>query len=466
MLINILNPYDKGKSISENQSECINWYMVEDDVSGKYPVNAYPTPGSILIYDAGAGETRAMFEHHGVLYTVIGNKFTRITSDGQSHEIGSLDSSTGHVYLASIDNQIVMIDGVNGHHYNTTTTTFQQILDVDFVSNATGITSQDGYFILTKPSSNQFFISALSNGLSYDALDFSSITGDSDQLVTIASNHRELWLFGSKTIEIWINSGNVDFPFERRNDTTYLHYGCSAKSSVVTGDNTLFFLGSSQTGGHVVVRIDGYHPKVISNRGINYQISQMTTVSDAFAYMYQWEGHEFYVITFPTGNKTFVYDVSTGMWHQWSYNGITGRHHSNCFAFCYNKLWIGDYNAKKYYTLDYNIYKDDSVDIQRQVTTPPIYNEGRLTNIDRLQIDWEPAVGTNPAQTTSVSKDNGFTYTALTPSRNLGSVTDYTKRIVYDRLGQARCWNLRINTSMNAKAILLGAFMHGMVGEH
>ena len=42
----------------------------------------------------------------------------------------------------------------------------------------------------------------------------------------------------------------------------------------------------------------------------------MSDISDARAFTYQKDGHHFYVLTFPTGNKTFVFDASTSLWHE------------------------------------------------------------------------------------------------------------------------------------------------------
>jgi hypothetical protein len=39
-------------------------------------------------------------------------------------------------------------------------------------------------------------------------------------------------------------------------------------------------------------------------------------VSDAIGYTYTEEGHEFYVLILPTADATWVYDLTTGYWHQ------------------------------------------------------------------------------------------------------------------------------------------------------
>lgn len=472
MLIDFLGPYDVSKSIDSNQSELTNWYLTLDTQSviglpkTKSPILAYPTPGLTLFADLGTSTVRGMCEHNGVLYASGGNKFYSLNSSGTKTERGTLNTSSGKVQMATISNQIGMIDGTNGYNYNEDTTTFGEITDPDFIDTATSITSQDEYFIYTKPDTAQFFISDLSDGTTQSSLDFASKLGKSDDLVRAYSHHREVWLMGRTTSEVYFNSGNATFPFERIAGV-FVETGCAAVLSAANYGPTLIWLGRSDQGGLKVVRADGYTITPISSESIDYQINSLTTTSDAEAYCYEQEGHGFYVLTFPTEGKTWAYDFKTGLWHQrQSYvSSAYTRHLGSCYAYAFGKHLIGDYQSGKIYQLNPQVYTENGTAIRRKCVTKPMAAEGRQVTCDRIETEWETGVGTNPAIDFRVAKDNGHTFVSL-DSKDLGTATDYAHRVYWNSLGRSRSWVFEISTTMTSKCILRGAFGNFRVGLH
>ncbi|MFE1676613.1 hypothetical protein ACFMJE_18460, partial [Acinetobacter baumannii] len=82
----------------------------------------------------------------------------------------------------------------------------------------------------------------------------------------------------------------------------------------------------------IVYRAVGYTGKRISTHAIEYAIQSYSTITDAIAFTYQQEGHSFYVLTFPTADKTWVFDVSTELWHERAgfVDGEFTRHRAQC----------------------------------------------------------------------------------------------------------------------------------------
>ena len=213
---------------------------------------------------------------------------------------------------------------------------------------------------------------------------------------------------------------------------------------------------------------EGYTPQAVSNRAIDYQISTFTTISDAQAYVHEHEGHEFYVITFPTAGRTFAYDSTTDTWHErQSYiSGQYTRHISNCHASCYGKSIVGDYQSGKLYYYNATNYTENDVAIRRIIVTHPFYKEGKQMTCPRLQLEFETAVGSSPEFDLAVSKDGGHTFSTKSPTKNLGSTTDYGKRIYWDQLGLARQWSFKLTTTMTSRFVLLGAIARFNIGSH
>ena len=470
MIIDLLTQDYRSKSIDNNQSELINMYLEEDTNKGKYKLVAYPTFGLVSFCDTTQANVRALYEFLDVLYCVAGNKFYSINSAGTKTELGTLNTSSGFAKIAAISgggtsNQLVIIDGTNGYHYNVTTATATfPIVDVDFPQTADDITNQDDYIIIKKASSIAFAISNLADGLSYDALDFGSKIRFPDRLAAICSRNAELWLLGTRTTQPFFNSGNADFPFEQI-PSTLIEYGCAAKRSVVVSENTLYCLAKNANGGNIIVKYNGYAPQKISTRAIDYQISQLTSVSDCIAYAYSLEGHEFIDFTFPTDLATMTYDTTTGGWLQRkSYNGSAySRFLGSCHASCYNKSLIGAYNSGVIYQQSSTTYTENGTAIQRRFVSPILYSEGKRIFIDGLRIDVENNIGSSKTFDLEKSHDNGRTWTTV------GTYTIPTSgagRINIQKLGSERSWMFRITSTTNGKFVLLGFQATGEIGAN
>lgn len=121
-----------------------------------------------------------------------------------------------------------------------------QITDPDFYG-AVGVGFLDGYFVFNEPNSQRFWVTESYNGLAIDSLAFASAEGSPDNLVTLIVDHREVWLFGVNTVEVWYNAGTPDFPLARIQGA-FNEIGCLAAYSVAKLDNGLFWLGRDARG--------------------------------------------------------------------------------------------------------------------------------------------------------------------------------------------------------------------------
>jgi len=122
----------------------------------------------------------------------------------------------------------------------------------------------------------------------------------------------------------------------------------------------------------MIMQMEGYLPKRISTHAVENTLAN-EYIDDAVAWTYQLEGHECYVVSFPTLNLTWVYDVTTTMWHKWLYvtNGnVYERHRGNCSAVFQGLVLCGDYANGKIYELDRENYTDDGQTIRRLRRAP------------------------------------------------------------------------------------------------
>jgi hypothetical protein len=286
--------------------------------------------------------------------------------------------------------------------YNADTGVFAQITDPDFPGAVT-VGYLDGYFVFNQPNSQRFWVTSLNDGTQIDPLDFASAEGNPDDVVALNINHREVWLFGTNTIEVWYNAGLADFPLARIAGA-FMEVGCAAPYSVAKLDNSVFWLGADARGNGIVYRNNGYNGQRISTHAVEWQIQQYDVINDAIGYSYQQDGHSFYVLTFPTANATWCYDVSTNAWHERAgWNGVKFvRHRSNCQANFNNEILVGDWLNGRIYAFDVEVYSDNNA-IQRWLRSwralPTGQNNLHRTAQHTLQLDCEAGVGILDSQT-------------------------------------------------------------------
>ena len=457
----------EARSLNINAQRCINLYPESEPEGGKNVAALIGTPGTEEFVDLGTGEPVMGLHTDGDLaYAVSDSRFFVVNSDGSVAEKGMLDgdgsSKFNRVSMANNPFEVIVVDETsNGYLYQYSTGSFARITDEQF-PGALNVTFQDGYFIVTKPGTDEFHISALNNGGSWGN-DFASAEGAPDDLQSVISDHREIWLFGERTIEVWYNGGAADFPFERVQGG-FQETGCLATHSVAKADNSLFWLGRDDRGFGVVYRADGYVPRRVSTHAIEKDIQSYSEVSDAFAYTYQQDGHVFYVLTFPTGNATWVYDTSTNLWHERQfYDGENDfRHRSNCFASLNDKILVGDFQNGKIYNLDLDKYDDDGETIKRIRDAYHIHNDRKRSMCNRYDIDMEFGAGISTGQgddpriALSVSKDGGHTY-GNELWRSFGKIGTYDFRAVWYRLGISRTWTMRMLITDPVKVALIAA---------
>ena len=378
-----------ARSVNAADNRMINLFPEAIPEGGKEPSFLQRAPGLLKLCTVGTGPVRGLWQMNGTGYVVSGNGFYSVDNNWVSTSLGTV-SGLGPVSIADNGTQIFIATNPNGYIYNAFTNQFQQIVDPDY-PGAVNVAYLDGYFVFNEPNSQKVWVTALLDGTSVDPLDFASAEGSPDGLVSLIVDHREAWLFGTTSVEVWYNAGLPDFPLQRIQGA-FNEIGCAAPYSVAKLDNGLFWLGSDARGKGIVYRANGYSGERISTHAVEWQIQQYSDISNAIAYTYQQDGHAFYVLIFPTANATWVFDVATKAWHEragWD-NGLFTRHRSNCQMSFGNEIVVGDYINGNLYAFDLDVYSDNN-QIQRWLRSwralPPGQNNFNRTVHHTLQVD-------------------------------------------------------------------------------
>ncbi len=386
-----------------NGERLLNLYMELLPHSAKSRVVLQATPGFSSF--CTTPNITGLFNANGALYASDGSQLYSVDQNGTATPVSSSGSFGG----------------------NRTAITWN---GTDFYTEPDhGACFIDGYFIRIN-SGGQFSWSNLYS-TTFDPRDFATAEGSPDSLVGIAAVHRELWLFGRHTTEIWYNAGDPDQTFQRLN-SAFVEYG--AQGGIATLDNTIFWLGDDD----VVYTANGYLPVRISTHEIEQKIKSAT--GEALAWTYKDEGHGFYVLRYE--DCCLAFDTATGMWHERaSFPGNTIPYTSH--AYCYGKHLVGGPGGV--YEMSRSIYDEAGGVIEREFITPPVYTDETRTwaRCPSLELLMETGKGltsgqgSDPQVMLQISDDGGRTW-GNERWRSAGKLGEYTTRLRWLRNGRFR----------------------------
>ena len=433
-----------ARSVNAADNRMVNMFpeVVPEGSGGKEAGFLSRAPGLRVLATVGTGPIRGLWVTNNVAYVVSGSQFYRLNASWVATLIGSVTGG-GPVSMSDNGTQIFIACNPDGFIYNTSTNVFSQITDPDF-PGAGSVGYIDGYFIFNQPDSQKFWVTSLLDGTSIAPLDFASAEGYPDDVVALIVDHLEIFLFGSTSVEVWYDAGTPDFPMARIQGA-FMEVGCEAAYSVAKLDNSVFWLGSDARGRGIVYRANGYTPVRISTNAIEFAIQSYGNIADAIGYTYQQDGHPFYVLIFPSAQATWVYDVSTQLWHERAgfAQGQFTRHRSNCQMSFNNEIVVGDYQDGRVYAFDLDVYADDG-QIQRWLRSwralPTGQNNLKRSAQHSLQLDCETGVGlvtgqgSDPQVMLRWSDDGGHTW-SNEHWKSMGAIGNYGYRTFWRRLG-------------------------------
>lgn len=408
----------------------------------------------------------------GDLYVVEGQEFVRyrdyIDEDGNPYRerftLGGIYTKSGRVSIAENGFQLCVVDGPNLYLYIYKDDTFQQYKPEGWLGSDKVIYYQ-GYFVFVEPDTQKYYISKLYDGTNIDALDFASAEDDPDNIIVAIQAGGILYMFGDRSIQTMANTGEAYFPISNVSGGSSA-VGCIAKYSVGVIANTVIWLGKDDVGYGIVYATGAgtLSPTKISNFAVDAFVQKQENVENATAFTYQENGHNFYCLNFSEGDTTWCFDLDTKMWHERRYlqaNGQEARHRGEMHVIWKNKHLISDYSKPVIYHQSLKYFDDNGEPIKRLRRSPhSVGAELERLFYNEFKLDME--VGNNEIDNASIylrySNDGGFTWSSLIRN-DLGKKGDYSKRVIWRRLGSGRdrVWEISINDPV--KFTLLNAYV-------
>jgi hypothetical protein len=487
--------YEARSLIADAQS-CVNLYPEVNPKDSEQPYTLYPTPGLTLLPNAGQpsgtptpGNPGLVFPgwrglyraSTGVTYGVCGSTLYLISPPPTFTltALGTLASVGSSVNFADNRTTMIMLDGTSaGYQLTLSTNSFSAISDTNFLGGNSA--AYVDTFLISGPFFGNQWQSTLSNSASWSGLYIGAKSGNSDPLFALTTIHREIWLFGRDTTEVWYNVGGANLPFAIL-PGIFIQHGIGAINSLASYDLNNFWLSQDPFGRWIIFKSQAYQAMRISTHAIENAISKYKHPYAAFGFAYQQQGHVFYVLTFPFDNATWVYDMTVEKWHQraW-YNTATQTQDMWRVGCLTNTSWLpvgslttqgpllcGDWENGNLYLLDLDNYTDFGGPIVREKAFPHIVNDGKRAHYAQFSVDMQAGgtpTGTSNDISLSWSDDRGASY-GNPMIQHLGQQGFYLAQPKWSRLGMARDRVFKVSWSTNNKTALMGAWIDTVLFE-
>ena len=463
----------EARSVIAAAQRCVNLYSEKDPEDEEAKVTYYPTPGLVqLAVPAVVGAGRCLYTTTTEdLLAVIGSGVYQVSSTWALTLLGTIGTSIGPVKMCDNGQTVFIVDGSpSGYLIDLATMTFSPLLDGSGVfRGGTVAVCIDTFTLFDNPAPNsQEFYSTLSETSAFDGTYYALKNGSPDPLMTLAVKRHEIWLIGSKSTEIWYNVGGTAFPFQRLAGT-FFDIGTCAKYSVAQNSTGLFWLSKNALGQLLALNVGNgnYEAVKISTYALENEWQTYDTVEDAWAFTYQQAGHVFYVLTFPTQDVTWVFDVSERHWHQRaSLDGLGAEHRWRAadHALAYGTHVVIDYANGALYSLDLEIYDEVGAPVKRIRSFPHTRNNNKRVFYDAFVADmavgaWDSAV--EPTVQLRWSDTKGATWNQPV-AQTMGRGGEYYTNIQWSRLGMARdrvfelSWTAPVKTALNGAYVGVG----------
>ena len=449
VILPIANGFYMADSLPISAQECTNWYPNIVQAAALSQETLYGTPGVDLLGTSGDVKqvNRGAHSLNGVPYFVNGDSLYRLESDKTTMTSLGTISGDGRVSMADNGTQLfILVPGGEGFIFTIDPDTLTTITDVDFTANGNPqyVVFIDGYFALTTDT-KKFIVSALNDGLSYNALDFGSAESDPDDVVAPIVFRNQLFIAGTQTLEGFQNIGGADFPFQRTG--LFIQKGVSAPFTIINASDTFLFIGGGVNESPAIWMMQGNSVVKVSTTAIDGLLQSFTAdeIAASFAWSYAQKGAYFVGFSLPT--TTLVFDTVSGKWHERKSQITdamgateTARFRANSVVTGHGTTLVGDSIDGRVGQLDPNTYTEYGNPIVRRVASQPFQNNMRALFVPSMELTMEAGVGNtdaiDPVVRMDRSSDGGKTF-GYDRSRRMGKKGDYTRRTIWRRVGRA-----------------------------
>ena len=455
----------KSDSLPLSAQRLLNGYAESQPSGTSAPIAVWGQPGIRNFATLPQGPVRGGIQVNGVAYLIGGISLYTVSLLGVVTLVGSGITGNSNVSMDTNGVEILITNGKIGYSYLIASNSFVQISDPNYLPSNT-VANIKSQWVADIANSNQIQISNLLDGRTWQALNRASAEANADYVNAVANRRGQLLVIGAATIEFWTATGNAIGPFQPI-PGALSDKGILAPLSFCQEDEAGFYLAND----FIFYRLAGFQKQRISTFALEQEWRSYATFSDAFSFVYTYKGHKFVILTFPSQNRTFCYDIATGLWNErysYDYTTTIGRWRASCVVDCYGMLLVGDSRSGKVGIIDGTISTEFGDPIILQGVFPPIYNQGLQFSMPRFELDIDTGgasntgQGSNPHVMLDWSDDGGYTFSSPQLWNSCGTIGNTRLRLQWNQLGSSYERFMRVTISDPIKRVIRGARAAGL----
>ncbi len=383
----LIGPTYTNRSLPVSAQVTRNFYPEVNEQSNE-PLAFQPFPG-LKPFATTEGFNRGSGVFNDELYVVSGNTLNKISSSGIATAIGTISGSRRCSLKDEGSNLVITTGQTKPYAYDGTALTLGTDPSIPNANTATFINQRivyDGF-------NNQIVFADLGNPLSVESKNIALAESNPDDTEAVFAHRQTVYVFCEESIEPWYNSGAGNPPYDRISGSLQ-EVGTLSPNSVAGSKDFVYFLGNDL----IPYRIYGLATQSIGNPAIGNAIRGYSATSDAFGLTFTFDNLDFYLMSFPSGNETWLFNEQSGSWTNISFGVDGAQHLISSHEFVYGKHLVTDRRNGNVYELDFDTFTDNGDVIQRQRDTDKINGRtfgqpGHRVFMSRLELMLETGVG-------------------------------------------------------------------------
>ncbi len=421
-----------------------------------------PFPGLTVFSNDRVGACRGLGKYANILFSVNANTLYSIDSNGTSTAIGNI-SGTGRCVLTNDGFNLVITTGeTKPYAYDGTSLTLGTDTSLANSSTSAFINKR----VVYDGDDGDIIIADVNEPLSVTLGNVVEVQSQPDATLAAWAFKQQLYAAGEETIQPYWNPGDVTPAFQPVSNSVQ-QIGVKAKYSIAYNKEFTYFLGSDLN----VYRYDGLSLVAIGDTAICQAIASYVDTEDAYGAAFSFDSLEFYLLTFFTGNQTWLFNEQSGLWTNLTFGEYNDAYLAYSYIKMYGKHLIADRRNGELLQLDFDAFTDNGEVIQRRRQTVALTAKllglpGRRVTMNWLRILLEPGVSqiNSPANMImEYSDDDGHTWSSELWS-SVGPLGDYEYMVEWAQLGTFYKRMFRFTMTDPVKWVLIDAVADVEVG--
>jgi len=408
--IPLIGPTYTNRSLPVSSQVTRNFYIEVNEMGGEH-ISFQPFPG-LKPFSTGLGANRGMGRLDGVLYTISGNNLFSVSSTGVQTLIGTISGGDRCILEEDQVGNLVITNGIS-KPFSYDGTTLTQGTDAD-LPNASTVTYINRRVVYDGNNGDVVFAD-LSDPLVVKSANVIIAEAKPDGTKAVFAHKEQVYIFGDESIQPMYNSGVGNPPYSFILNAVQ-EIGLDAIHSISSNIRFIYYLGSDL----VPYRISGLDSQAIGNPAIGQAIRKYAKTEDAFGICFTIDNLNFYLLSFPTANETWLFNEQSSLWTNLAF-GVNGDQHLiSDYENIYGKHLVADRRNGNIYELDFDTFTDNGDTIQHQRDTVAINGRtfgraGAKVFMDRLELVIETGTSLVTAESQIImqySDDNGRSFSS------------------------------------------------------